>query len=276
MSSMHMRTLCATLAMLALPLAAQAEQFQATAGVFDGSAYGSSYSGAGGNTPLTNQALGEVVDGGNGAFDAFGFYNSGVGALSQTRQVELLSGNVYRFFDTFTNNTGAGITTTLNFFGNLGSDGDELVSLNRSGLIVSCENDGTDHCGGGDPVLALVSGNNGLGQAAITPDRYNVKYTVTIAAGESLSLLNFAFLASDVNGPTAADVLLAQSTGLSLLSAPRLEGLSTQQVSRIANFTVTPGVPEPGSWALLMAGLGAMGLAARRSRSRSCSTTMAR
>lgn len=266
---MNQRTLGGTLATLAVllvpviaPTIAHADQFQASGGIFDGSGYGTSYVGAGGNAALSNQALGEVVDGGNNAFDAFGFYNSGVEGLSQVRQVELLSGNVYRFFDTFTNNSGSQVTTTLNFFGNLGSDGDELVSHDGAGLIVSCTDDGAGQCTQ-QPVLALVSGNNGLGQAAITPDRYNVRYAITLAPGQSLSLLNFAFLASDINGPTTADQALAQSTGLALLAAPRLDGLSEQQIAGIANFAISP-VPEPAQWLLALIGLGALGLTRRR------------
>ncbi len=260
---MFKHTLVAALVALVIPFAAQASPIQATGGIFNGSGYGSSYNGAGGTTPLTNQALGEVVDGGNGAFDAFGFYNSGVGSLGQTRQVELLSGNVFRFFDTFTNSGSTSVTTTLNFFGNLGSDGDELVSLSKQGLLVSCENDGTDHCGN-DPVLALVSGNNGLGRASITPDRYNVSFLVTIAPGASLSLLNFAFLASDENGPTADDLLLAEATGQSLQDGPRLDGLSAGQIASIANFT--HAVPEPATGALMALGLGMASLVRRRRR----------
>lgn len=262
---MSMRILSAAIAAFALSTAVHAEQFQATPGVFDGAGYGSTYAGAGATTPLYNQPLGAVFDGGHAAFDAFGFYNSGVGSLTQQRQVDLLSGNVYRFFDTFTNNTGATITTTLNFFGNLGSDGDELVSYNGGGLIVSCEDDWSGACGGGDPVLALVSGNNGLGQASITPDRYNVSFSITLQAGQSLSLLNFAFLASDANGPTTADVLLAKNTGLSLLTRPRLDGLSAQQIAVIANFDISP-VPEASSWAMLLAGLGVVGVLRARGR----------
>jgi hypothetical protein len=261
---MFLRTLSAAIAALALlPAIAQAEQFQATDSVFNGTGYSANYVGAGGTTALYNQALGEVVDGGNGAFDAFGFYNSGVGSLSQTRQVELLSGNVFRFFDTFTNKTSATISTQLNFFGNLGSDGDEIVNKIASGLLVSCEDDGSGHCGS-DPALALVSGNNGLGQAAITPDRYNVSFSITLNPGESLSLLNFAFLASDVNGTSDADLALAQSTGAALLAAPRLEGLSQAQIASIANFSAP--VPEPETWAMLGLGLAAIGLTRRRQR----------
>lgn len=220
-------------ALLLLPAAAtQAAQFQASPGIFDG---------------------------GNGAFDAFGFYNSGVGELGQARQVDLLSGNVYRFLDTFTNK--GTVHTTLNFFGNLGSDGDELVQAVKPGLLVSCEDDGLGH-GGSDPVLALVSGNKGLDQAAITPDRYNVRYTLAIKPGGSVSLLNLAFLASEAGGPTAADWSL--TVGTSLLQTPRLEGLDRQQIASIANFSISP-VPEPATLGMMALGLVALRLQSRRS-----------
>lgn len=260
---MFSRIVMAAAAALLVGTGAQAAPLQATASIFNGSGYGSSYTGPGGTTSPSNEALGWVVDGGNGAFDAFGFYNSGTAGLTQTRQVELLSGNVFRFFDTFVNTGSQAITTTLNFFGNLGSDGDELVHDNQGGLIVSCEDDWSGQCGY-DPVLALVSGNNGLGIASITPDRYNVSFSVSIAPGEALSLLNFAFLASDENGPTAEDVALAQATGLDLLNAPRLEGLSAEQLATLANYTLTNEVPEPSSMALMLAGLAALGWRVRR------------
>lgn len=260
---MFQRILVAAAAALAFATTVQAAQIQAAGGIFDGTAYGARYAGPGGATPMANQPLGAVYDGGNGAFDVFGFYNQGTAGLSQARQVDLLSGNVFRFFDTFTNAGSQSVTTTLNFFGNLGSDGDERVSTAQGGLFVTCQDDGGGTCTE-DPVLALVSGNNGLGRGAITPDRYNVGYTVTLAPGQSLSLLNFAFLASDVAGPTVDDVALAFDTGRSLLSAPRLEGLSAEQVARIANFATA--VPEPGSLALALTGLGLLGRRLRRLR----------
>ncbi len=260
---MFTRNISVVMATLALPLIANAAQFQATPSIFNGTSYAASYTGTGGTTALYNQPLGEVVGGGNNAFDAFGFYNSGVGSLTQTRQVELLSGNVFRFFDTFTNKGSASVTTTLNFFGNLGSDGSELVSFNQGGLMVSCTDDGSGACTD-QPVLALVSGNNGLGKAAITPDRYNVQFTVNLAPGQSLSLLNYAYLAMDENGPTPADQSLAEAQGQLLRDTPRLDGLSEQQIASIANFTISP-VPEPSSWGLAMVALLLLG---QRLRSR--------
>lgn len=253
------------LAVLAAPTLAQASQIQAQPGIFNGTGYGASYSGPGGAVQPSNQPLGAVVNGGNGAFDMFGYYNSGVGSLTDTRKVDLLSGNTFRFFDTFTNNTNSTITTTLNFFGNLGSDGWELVSHNQGGLMVSCTDGGAGSCAD-QPVLALVSGNNGLGKASITPDRYNVSFDVTLAAGQSLSLLNFASLSSDENGPTDEDVLLAKSVGQSLLSTPRLDGLTGDQIRSIANYNFTSAVPEPATWIMMMVGFGALGAGLRHRR----------
>ncbi len=253
------------LAVVTAPTLVQASQIVAQPGIFNGSGYGASYSGPGGAVQPSNQPLGAVVNGGNGAFDMFGYYNSGVGSLTETRKVDLLGGNTFRFFDTFTNNTNSTITTTLNFFGNLGSDGWELVKLNQAGLMVSCTDGGAGGCAD-QPVLALVSGNNGLGKASITPDRYNVSFEIKLDAGQSLSLLNFAFLASDENGPTDADVLLAGSVGQSLLSGPRLEGLTDAQIRSIANYNITSAVPEPATWIMMIVGFGTLGGAALRRR----------
>ena len=262
---MHTRMIAAlALSAATLPATAHAAQFQAGADIFTGTGVAARYVGPGGNVQPSNRALGSIADGGFDTFDNFGFYNSGTGGLTLRRQVELLSGNTYRFLDTFTNSTGAAIRTTVNFFGNLGSDGDELVSYAQGGLTVSCEDDGDGNCTG-DAVLALVAGNNGLAQVAITPDRYNARFALDVAAGQSVSLLNFAFLARDEDGPLASDVDLARTTGRALIAAPRIDGLSAAQVATIVNFTVT-AVPEPASWTMMMIGFGATGAMLRRRR----------
>lgn len=254
----------AAFAVLALPAAAQAEQFQASADIFTGSGFADRYAGPGGQVQPSAQWLGGVQGGGADTFDNFGFYNKGVGALTQTRQVELLSGNLFRFLDTFTNNTGARIRTTVNFFGNLGSDGDELVSTNAGGLIVSCQDDGDGLCTD-NAVVALVAGDNGLAQQGITPDRYNVGFDLDVAAGQSVSLLNFAFLARDVDGPTADDVTLATDTGRALLRSARVEGLTDAQRASIVNFSAS-ALPEPASWVMMILGFGLAGAMLRRRR----------
>lgn len=242
---------------------ADAQQFSASPDIFTGTGYAAGYTGRGGNVQPSNKALGSVWGGGADTFDAFGWYNTGTGGLVLDRQVELLAGNTFRFFDTFTNTGSSAASVTVNFFGNLGSDGSELIGHDQGGLIVSCENDGAGACID-DAVVALVSGNNGLGKAAITPDRYNAAYLLNVAAGQSVSLVNYAFLARDVNGPTAGDVALAIATGQALLAAPRLEGLSSAQVARIVNFAAP--VPEPKTWAMMLLGFGMVGAGLRRRR----------
>lgn len=249
---------------LALPATAQAASFQASADIFTGNGFAGRYVGSGGQVQPSGQWLGGVQGGGAGTFDNFGFYNRGVGALTQTRQVELLSGNLFRFLDTFTNNTGARIRTTVNFFGNLGSDGDELVSTNAGGLMVSCQDDGDGHCTE-DAVVALVAGNNGLARQAITPDRYTASFDLDVAAGQSVSLLNFAFLARAVDGPTAGDVTLATDTGRALLQSARVEGLTEAQRASIVNFSAS-ALPEPASWVMMILGFGLAGGMLRRRR----------
>lgn len=263
-----MRFLTTAAAMLAaiafVPATAQAAQFQAGADIFTGTGFGASYTGRGGQVQPSGQWLGAIQDGGADTFDNFGFYNSGVGALTLTRQVELLNGNLYRFFDTFTNTSAARIQTTVNFFGNLGSDGDELVSYAKGGLMVSCQDDGAGACTD-DAVIALVAGNNGLAQQTITPDRYNVRFALDVAAGQSVSLLNYAFLARDENGPTLADVALAAATGQSLLANARTEGLTGAQLGRVVNFSAG-ALPEPATWLMMIVGFGLAGVALRRRR----------
>ena len=58
-----------------------------------------------------------------------------------------------------------------------------------------------------DAVLALVSGNTGSGRQAITPNFYNAAFDLTVGAGQTVSLLNYAFLARDIDGPLASDVV---------------------------------------------------------------------
>lgn len=258
-----MKTIIIAAAALVAAGSAEAQQFSASPDIFTGNGYGASYTGPGGTVSPSNRALGSVWGGGADTFDAFGWYNSGTGGLKLDRQVDLLSGNTFRFFDTFTNTGSSAMSVAVNFFGNLGSDGDELVSYAKAGLIVSCEDDGAGACTD-DAVVALVSGNNGLGQAAITPDRYNAGYLLNVAAGQSVSLVNFAFLARDVNGPTADDVALATATGQALLAAPRYEGLTRDQIARVVNFTAA--VPEPATWLTMILGFGIVGAALRRRR----------
>ncbi len=214
-------------------------------------------------------AYGSVADGGRDAFDSYGYYPNALPAgLTDTRLVEAFtSRNLYRFLDTFTNTTSDTISTTLVFFGNLGSDSATLTEYSAGGLIVSCQS-GSIGCES-DPVVASIAGNNGLGHQLINGDNYSASFDVTIAAGASISLLNFAFVASEETGTQASDVTLAIVRGQSLVANPFLDGLSTRQIAQIANYdfgTPSGTVPEPATWAMMMGGFGMAGAMLRRYR----------
>ena len=246
---------------------ASAQQFQAAADINTGFGDGSSYFGTG----LIGSNLGASFDGGRDAFDTYGVYTGALNGLSFSRRTELFADqNLYRFFDSFQNSTGETINATLTFGGDLGSDGGTQLLASGGGLYVTCA--GTAGNCFGDPVIAHV-GFQGAAQS-IAFDDYSATFNLTVAPGQTVSLLNFAFLASTLGGTNASDKALAISRGQALLANPYLVGLTAQQQAQIVNFTPQappPGggvVPEPASWALMILGFGSAGtmLRARRRR----------
>ena len=241
--------------------AGQAQQFTTTGDLFGAAGYVSSYTGIG----IANQARGGVSDGGRDAFDGYGYYTQ-FGGLTLNRQSEVFAGqNLYRFFDTFTNNTGHAVTQTVTFYGNLGSDGRTKVQSAGPGYLVTCE--AVSSCAG-DPAVAAIYGNNGLGVQTLNGEQYYVNFTLSLAAGESASLLNYAFLASSLSGTNAADVALATDRAQALFSNPMLDGITDQQLRRVANFDLglPAAVPEPTTWAFMIGGFGMVGASLRRRR----------
>lgn len=250
-----------------LPAAAHAAQFAASADLQGGvaTAYGQIAAGP------ASGAFGSSGDGGRDAFDTYGYLtNNAPGGLVVTRQSEFFAArNLYRFYDTFTNTSGAAIATTVRFSGDLGSDGGTSVRLSSSGLLVTCQ---FGSACSGDPVVAAISSNNGSSTTSLTQgthsgnDRYNADFMLTVLPGQSVSLLNFAFLASDAFATNGGDETLAIATARSLQSAPFLDGLTEAQRARIVNFDLNgaPSVPEPATWAMMVGGFGLLGAAARR------------
>ena len=80
-------------------------------------------------------------------------------------------------------------------------------------------------------------------------------------------LMSLAALALVPAAASAAEGTII-TTGQGLLTQPLLQGLSTQQISTIANYTLAP-VPEPGTWAMVLVGLGVVGAVSHRGRRRS-------
>lgn len=259
----------------ALAGGASAQQFQATGDINDGYSTASAYYGTG----YAGSSLGAVYDGGRDAFDTYGVYTGDFGGLILFRQTELFSDqNLFRFFDTFVNTTGSTIDTLLTFGGDLGSDGGSQILASGGGLFVTCA--GVAGNCSGDPVIAHVGGS--AAAQSLSFDDYAATFHITVNPGQSVSLLNFAFLASSLPGTSASDISLALSTGQSLLANPYLDGLSAEQRAQIVNFTGGPptlpppggagggvgGVPEPATWALMILGFAGAGGALRANRRR--------
>lgn len=265
---------CATAC--ALAGGASAQQFQATADINDGYSTASAYYGTG----YSGSSLGAVYDGGRDAFDTYGRMGGDFGGLVLARQTEFFSDqNLFRFFDTFYNTGDSAIDTIVTFGGNLGSDTLSTVLYSGGGLYVTCAASG-GNCFG-DPVIAHVGGS-AAGQS-LALDNYGAAFHITVGAGQAVSLLNFAFLASSLPTTNASDVALAISKGQDLLANPYVAGLSAEQQAQIVNFTGGPptrpppgggtgggagSVPEPATWALMIAGFAGAGAALRSNRRR--------
>lgn len=184
----------------------------------------------------------------------------------------MTASNTYRFLDIFTNATASPITTSLTFFGGLGSDGDEMIDLSSTGIVVAHESriDGTF-----DPVIAHVYGNNSFAAANMTAvvsfDLYSSMINVALAPGESIGILQFAYLAREdttvlnygAGGTNSIGSFVADAVavGNSLLNNPDLSGLSQAELASISNFDV---IPEPSSALLLSLALVAIGIHRRR------------
>lgn len=99
-----------------------------------------------------------------------------------------------------------------------------------------------------------------------SPDTYNV-LTVTTTGGIN-TLFNTANLGFPLsNGDqNFSQYVQFSGTGGNKITALTFDNLPTRDAFETANYSVTP-VPEPQTYALLLAGLGAVGFVARRRRS---------
>ena len=208
------------------------------------------------STQLGTNFVGASNDGGRDAFDNFGIVGN-IQTLALSRHTDHLAGNVYRWADTYTNTSALSVSATLNFFGNLGSDGGTIFSLTATNHTVS-----TDGSNGGDPVVAFIWGNNAFANsmtfAVAGTDNIGVAANVTLAPGASATLLYYVFLSRDiVQFNNAVDLALAISTVDQMALAPNILGLSAAEKSQVINWNLS-AIPEPSTYALLALGLGAV------------------
>jgi hypothetical protein len=214
------------------------------------SSFGASYMGPNAGTGIVD-SRGSVEKGGMDAFDFFG-YITNLGPLTLNRRVDAMpSQNTYRFLDTYTNPTTSFIAETVLFRGNLTHNGNHSILLQTPFLTV--DKDNTNRI----PTVALANGNNAWAQ-----NNMNVSYDgreyilgihLSLDPGQSVNILNFAFLAFDTGTvrDVAGDSALAKSVGQKLVDTPNYSGLSQQDINKVVNYT-----PEPATSGLVALGIG--------------------
>ena len=211
------------------------------------------------NTQPTYNGSWAVRDGLRDAYDGLQTLRN-YGSLSVSREVFTLEDIFsYGIYDSFTNNTGSVINQTIQYYTNLGSDGQPYISSTTDYTSTTNEIEL-----GRDPAVALTFGNNqwtldnlnilSLGSAAIY-----LNYDLTVDVGETVSLLTFSSLYLDSVANSMNDLNNAELTALALSLDPISQGVSSRMVNNAINYSDkhsdVKSVPEPGSLALLFLGL---------------------
>lgn len=215
----------------------------------------------------TSSPFNGIGDGLDDAFDG-SFVINNLNGLDFARQIDTFEDiRTYRVFDSFTNNTGSSIATTITYNTNLGSDGGEFVVTQGPTQTITFEDFSGDGSPVGefDPVLAFTTGNNQFtidnAVADVPSGSYIISYDVTVDVGETLGLLQFASLIKD-DTDRSNDVFLATTQSNALFASPRFDGLSSSQIQTIANFNAS-AVPEPTA-ATILAVFGLVAASRRR------------
>ena len=265
---------------------------------------GESYIGPGTNAETSG--VGIVAEAGNSytndAYDGYGYiygaastsgpqtfnitaYATDFNGLNATRQtqtyraVTTLPGNSVRWFDSFTNNTGANINATIAFGGNLGSDTNTQILSQGATYVVHGQ--GAPGNASSDPVIASVWGNNAYA-AAITPtiangqDSFYIPFAISVAPGATVSIMNLDILVGSIGRNTdaggliyASDALLAAQRADYFINSPIFDGLTAGQIATLINWKVNVGTGLDGA-----DGLFELGIAAKRGFANALSRTI--
>ena len=163
--------------------------------------------------------------------------------LEVQREVTVPASGEYDFartVDTFSNPTGAAVSTTIRVAGNLGSNGRTTVFGTSSGDAVVDGADqwiGTDDGdGSGTPaVIHYLRGPGGLAptDVQVVGDNLYWEYNLTIAPGQTVRLAHFTLLAETRQEAEAAAAALVTPGGFGDLAAVHL---TPPEVLALANF----------------------------------------
>lgn len=229
---------------------------------FDSALPGGSSSVAGGvsEASATNGVVNDGYDGWGALYgttdtgDAYGSpYASAFNGLSAARQTQTyvaipeLPANSIRWFDSFTNSTGATIDANIAFGGNLGSDSNTYVHSTGPGYVITGQYaPGTESP---DPVIAHLYGNNDYAftqtilNFANGDDNPFIVFPISVAPGQTVSVMNVDLLFGDNarnSDPTgvayAADVALAISQAELFVNNPIFAGLTVAQLQTLVNW----------------------------------------
>jgi hypothetical protein len=143
--------------------------------------------------------------------------------------------NYCRYFDTYTNNTGAAISIDVRLRTDLGSDSnDTKYNGTGTGLVfVSSDN------GGSDDDLGFVFGTVDNSNQMSGQNAFDIDYKLTVQPGQTLSIVSFLAQSNMSSSGAQPTALLTQMETLSntVFTDPQiLRGLTQTQIDSIANF----------------------------------------
>ena len=174
--------------------------------------------------------------------------NGTVASLTVDRKITVPSTggeDFARTIDSFTNSTGSPISTTVQIFGNLGSDsGTNVFATSDGNTVISPSDqwigtdDGTDNYGA-PAIIHYVHGPSGLQPSAVSVSGDNIVWTydITVPANQTVQLAYFTIVSAK-----RADAMSAANT----LVTPRWFGgqaaafLTASASSSLANFEFPP------------------------------------
>jgi hypothetical protein len=165
--------------------------------------------------------------------------------------------NFARWTNTFTNTSGASQAVRVTMFGNLGSDGNTVVTGSSSGDTTAADGDlwvtsFQNYSGSfsSDPRLGHVLGGAG---AAVSPsgvtfvdgdDDVAWSYDLTLAAGQTVSIVDYASL--DISKAASAVSAAGLSAGTTAHQWDCMTDVERAQIVNYANRAVTnPGTNDP-------------------------------